>query len=118
MHRILSAWLAVALPFACLAADDTRPPCGSQNQGQLWPEAANHDSKLFAHLMRCGELFLCVRGTWHYHWETPSIRVEQLGRHTKSKETKPRVCEEQVAVEQPGRNAPAANEKSEIADSK
>jgi hypothetical protein len=113
MHRFLTAWLAVVLPLACLAADDTRPACGSQNQGQLWPEAANHDSKLFAHLMRCGELFLCVRGTWHYHWESPSIRVDQLGRHAKSNQTKPSVCEIQAAVAPPVRDAPPANGKPE-----
>jgi hypothetical protein len=99
MHRILTACLAVVLPLACLAADDTRPICGSHNQGQLWPEAANHDSKLLAHLVRCGELFLCVRGTWHYHWESPSVRVDQLVRHAKSSQAKPPVCEEQSAVE-------------------
>jgi hypothetical protein len=108
MHRILLASLAMVLPLACLGADDERPACGSQNQGRLWPEAANRDSKLMSHLMRCGELFICVRGVWHYHWEAPSIRLDQLARHSgsdatksrsaKSQPSKPAVCEEQAAA--------------------
>lgn len=99
MPRIFLAVLAMTLPFVCTGADDSRPHCGPQNQGQLWPEAANHDSKAISHLMRCGELFICVRGTWHYHWEAPSIRVDQLARHGKSKTAKPAVCEVQAARE-------------------
>src|ERR1700733_11035747 len=99
--RCLRVWLISIVPLLCLAADDSRPTCGSQNQGQLWPEAANHDSKALARLMRCGELFICVRGTWHYHWETPSIRLDQLARHPKSKLAKPAVCEVQSASEAP-----------------
>jgi hypothetical protein len=90
-------WLAIALPFACLAADDSRPPCGPQNHGQMWPEAANHDSKLRARLIRCGELYICVRGVWHYHWESPSVRVDQLARGGKPQVSKPSVCEEHPA---------------------
>jgi hypothetical protein len=67
--------------------------------------------------MRCGELFICVRGVWHYHWEAPSIRVDQLAQHSKSKPGKPAVCEEQSAavvsqpvVFQPGVSQPAAPE--------
>jgi hypothetical protein len=48
--------------------------------------------------VRCGELFICVRGTWHYHWEAPSVRVDQLARHAKSKSASPSVCEAQSAV--------------------
>lgn len=115
MHRVVLASLALLLPISvptlCLAADDARPACGSQNQGRLWPEAANHDSKLMSHLMRCGELFICVRGVWHYHWEAPSVRLDQLAKHSKSdlrqegkggaaksKPAEPAVCEESAAV--------------------
>jgi hypothetical protein len=111
MHRVVLASLAIILPIVCLGADDSRPQCGSNNQGRLWPEAANHDSKLMAHLMRCGELFICVRGTWHYHWEAPSIRLDQLARNSKSKAAKPAVCEEESAVvSQPGISQPAASQ--------
>jgi len=97
MPRIFLAGLALMLPLVCPGADDSRPHCGPQNQGQLWPDAANHDSKALSRLMRCGELFICVRGTWHYHWEAPSIRVDQLARHGKSKAAKPAVCEVESA---------------------
>jgi hypothetical protein len=109
MYRFLLACLAISLPFACVAADDSRPPCGSQNQGRMWPEAANHDSKLRSHLIRCGELFICMRGVWHYHWESPSVRLDQLARHAKSDAPKPSVCEVQAAVSSPSSEA----EKSE-----
>lgn len=92
LFRCLLSWLILAFPCLCLAIDDSRPACGSQNQGQMWPEAANHDPKVFASLMRCGELLLCVRGVWHYHWEAPNIRLDQLGRG-KSKTSKPPACE-------------------------
>jgi hypothetical protein len=98
MHRIVLASLAMILPLGCFGADDSRPQCSSHNQGRLWPEAANHDSKLMSHLMRCGELFICVRGVWHYHWEAPSIRLDQLARNKRSKAAKPTVCAEQSAA--------------------
>jgi hypothetical protein len=107
MHRVVLASLAmlllISVPTQCLGADDARPQCSSKNQGQLWPEAANHDAKLMSHLMRCGELFICVRGVWHYHWEAPSIRLDQLAGHSKSKAAKsraakPAVCEEESAA--------------------
>lgn len=116
MHRIFLASLAIIVPWVCLGADDARPQCSSHNQGQLWPEAANHDSKLMSHLMRCGELFICVRGVWHYHWEAPSIRLDQLARHSKSKAAnskpaEPAVCEESAAVvSQPAVSRPSAPE--------
>jgi len=113
LFRCLRAWLILAFPLLCLAADDTRPACGSQNQGQMWPEAANHDPKLLASLMRCGELLLCVRGTWHYHWEAPSVRLDQLGRRDKAKISKPPACEAQSLVEAPRPESPTANEKLE-----
>ena len=115
MHRVVLASLAIILPLACLGADDSRPACSSHNQGQLWPAAANHDSKLMSHLMRCGELLICVRGVWHYHWESPSIRLDQLARHSgskaaKSKPAKPAVCEESAAISPAAVSQPAAPE--------
>jgi hypothetical protein len=99
--RLLKAWLILAAPLLCLAADDSRPACSSQNQGQMWPEAANHDPKLISRLIRCGELLICVRGTWRYHWEAPSVRLDQLANRAKSKASKPAVCEVQSAVDAP-----------------
>jgi hypothetical protein len=125
MPRLFTAWLIVTLPFVCLAAgvclaaDDTRPTadsrpaCGSQNQARMWPEAANHDSKALEHFIRCGELFICVRGAWHYHWEAPSVRVDQLARGSKSNLPKPAVCEVQASASPPSPDAPAAIQKSE-----
>ena len=99
--RLLTAWLMLAVPLAVpalpVAADDSRPACTSQNQGSMWPEAANHDPKLISRLARCGELLICVRGTWRYHWEAPSVRVDQLARHAKVKTSKPSGCEVQSA---------------------
>jgi len=113
LFRCLRAWLILGVPLLCLAADDARPACGSHNQGQMWPEAANHDPKLLASLMRCGELLLCVRGTWHYHWEAPSIRVDQLARRAKSTTAKPSACEMQPLVDASLPEPPTANEKLE-----
>ena len=97
MQLFFTACRAMALSAVCLAvclgADDTRPACNSENQGQMWPEAANHDHKLMSRLVRCGELFICVRGVWHYHWEAPSVRVDQLQHHAKSSGSHPSVCE-------------------------
>jgi hypothetical protein len=76
----------------------------------MWPEAANHDPKIISRLVRCGELFICVRGSWHYHWEAPSVRLDQLGRHPNSKASKPPVCEAQSEVEAPRPDPPPSNE--------
>jgi hypothetical protein len=114
MLRFLKAWPILAVPFLCLAADDSRPACGSQNQGHMWPEAANHDSKLLSRLVRCGELLICVRGNWRYHWEAPSIRIDQLDRHAKSKASTPSVCEaEAVTNELPGPDTSSPDKKLE-----
>ena len=104
MRLFVAASTAIALSFVCLgvglAADDSRPICNSENQGQMWPAAANHDHKLMSRLVRCGELFICVRGAWRYHWETPSVRLDQLDRHAKAA-SKPRVCEIESLLQPP-----------------
>jgi hypothetical protein len=99
MHRFGKACLLLVVPLACLAADDSPPACGSRNQGQMWPEAANHNPKLISRLVRCGELLICVRGTWHYHWESPTVRLDQLDSHAKSKASKPAGCEVESMVD-------------------
>jgi hypothetical protein len=110
----IGAWTILALPLLGLDADDSRPACSPQNQGRMWPEAANHDSKLLSRLVRCGELLICVRGSWRYHWETPSVRLDQLGRGAKSKTSKPSVCGVQAAASDPPQPDPApSNDKLE-----
>jgi hypothetical protein len=103
MHRFLMAGLILAVySFSALpsiAADDSRPTCSSENQGRMWPEAANHDPKLISHFIRCGELLICVRGSWHYHWEAPTIRIDQLAHHGKPASSKPAVCDGESVVD-------------------
>ena len=79
----------------------------------MWPEIANHNPKLISRLLRCGQLFICVRGTWHYHWESPSVRVDQLKRGRKSKASQPAYCSEQALTEAPPPRTSQANEKIE-----
>jgi len=107
--RLLKAQLVLAvlsLSVPLFAVDDSRPLCSAENQGHMWPEAANHDPKLLSHLARCGELFICVLGNRHYHWQAPSVRFDQLGRGAKSKTSTPPGCE-----------IPSANEASQPAPS-
>ena len=94
---LLSAIAAV--PSLSQAEDDTRPVCNSQIQGHMWSEAANRNRALISRLARCGELLICVRGTWHYHWEAASVRVDQLGRGAKSKQSPPSGCEVQPVAD-------------------
>jgi len=93
----LGAGLALVLAAGlCQAADTARPVCNERAQGQLWPEAANHDRQKLSKLARCGELLVCVRSAWHYHWEPVTVRVDQL--RGGSKFRKPSSCE---VVEEP-----------------
>jgi hypothetical protein len=85
--RLAPVLLLLSVPL--FAADPSRPVCSAENQGHMWPEAANHDPKLLSRLARCGELFICVRGSWHYNWQAPSVRFDQLGRQAKSKGARP-----------------------------
>jgi hypothetical protein len=107
MPRSLKAWLVLAVPLLCPAADDSRPACTSENKGRMWPEAANHDPKIISRLVRCGELFICVRGPWHYRWESPSVRIDQLEREAKSKISKPSVCDVQALTNEASRPDPS-----------
>jgi hypothetical protein len=108
--RFLKIWPVLAIPLLCLAADDSRPACSSENHGRMWPEAANHDPKLLARLVRCGDLLICVRGPWHYRWEAPTVRVDQLASHAKSKASKPSVCEVPTAAQASGPDQAAGSE--------
>jgi hypothetical protein len=77
--RILAIVLTVAAAdLVCLGADDPKPACTERLAGQLWPEAANRDPLLRKKMARCGELEMCTRGLWRYHWEALTVRLDQL----------------------------------------
>jgi hypothetical protein len=85
ISRIQALALLVVSAYVCLAAndlkpatDDLKPACDATTAGQLWPEAANHDSKLRKKFSRCGELELCTLTKRHYHWELITVRMDQL----------------------------------------
>ena len=75
----------------CFGADTQRPACNAQTSGRMWPEAANRDHKIVSKLARCGDLLICTRGVWRYHWEPLTVRVDQLRHGSKSK--RPAGCE-------------------------
>jgi hypothetical protein len=78
--------VALFLSLVLLAAESAptpvpeRPACTAANAGQFWPEQANKDHKLAAKLARCGELRICTRGLFHYRWESPTVRADQLSK--------------------------------------
>jgi hypothetical protein len=86
ISRIQASALLVASACAlCLAANDLKPAtgdlkpaCDATTAGQLWPEAANHDSKLRKKFSRCGELEVCTLSKRHYRWELITVRIDQL----------------------------------------
>jgi len=80
-----------ASTFLCLAEDAPRPACNSENIGEMWPEAANHDHKALLRLARCGELQMCVRNGKKFRWEALTVRIDQL--RGGSKNDKPSGCE-------------------------
>ena len=75
----------------CLASDDTKTTCDATSAGLLWPEAANHDFQLRKKYSRCGELEVCTRGRWHFHWQSVTVRLDQL--RGGSQFAKPAGCE-------------------------
>ena len=80
-----------ASTFLCLAEDAPRPACNSENIGEMWPEAANHDHKALLRLARCGELQMCVRNGKKFRWAPLTVRIDQL--RGGSKNDKPSGCE-------------------------
>jgi hypothetical protein len=107
-----TALILAAASFLCLASGDSKPACNAENLGRLWPEAANDDPKLRQKMARCGELEHCTRGSrhrrFHYHWESLTVRIDQLPGGAKL--AKPAGCEvaPEAAVEPnvPGLNKP------------
>ena len=86
-----TALILASASVLCLATDDDpKPACNAKIAGQLWPAAANHDAALRKKLSRCGELEFCARGIWHYHWESMTVRIDQL---RGSQLPKPVACE-------------------------
>jgi hypothetical protein len=59
-----------------------RPACTAAIAGEFWPEQANKDHKLAAKLARCGQLQMCTRGYLRYRWNSPTIRLDQLSKHS------------------------------------
>jgi hypothetical protein len=107
ISRIQAAALLIA--SAGLASDDSKPACGAETAGQMWPEAANHDSKLRKKFSRCGELELCTLTRRHYHWELITVRIDQLRGGSAS--AKPADCEALDATQEEapaGRASPPA----------
>ena len=88
-------------------------PAYETRNGQMWPEAANHDPKFMASMIRCGELLICVRGPWHYRWIAPSVRLDQLGKRAKSRASAPPACQAQSVSEAQRADSRTSNEKSE-----
>jgi hypothetical protein len=83
ISRIQAAALLIA--SACLASNDLKPAsgdlkpaCDASTAGQLWPEAANHDSKLRKKFSRCGELEVCTLSKRRYKWKLITVRIDQL----------------------------------------
>jgi hypothetical protein len=70
--------MAASASVLCLASDDLKPVCDAAIAGQLWPEAANHDSKLRQKFSRCGELEICKHARIHYRWQSVTVRLDQL----------------------------------------
>ena len=68
------------LTFATLTllVVSVRPHCGAENVGQIWPEAANHDSSVMMNLARDGNLRICSTGLWKYQWESPTVSLRQM----------------------------------------
>ena len=68
------------LTFAAVAllVVSVRPHCGPENAGQMWPEAANHDSGLLLRLAREGNLRICTPGLWKYQWQSPTVSLKQM----------------------------------------
>jgi hypothetical protein len=69
---------ALLIASACLASDDPKPACNAATAGQLWPEAANHDSNLRKKFSRCGELEVCTLSKRRYKWKLITVRIDQL----------------------------------------
>jgi hypothetical protein len=91
LSRFGSGVVLLAFGLACFGADGVKPECNRKNAGKLWPQAANRDRGSLSKLARCGELQICTRGVWRYHWESLTVRVDQLRGGAKFQ--KPAGCE-------------------------
>ena len=68
------------MTFAILALliVSARPPCAAANVGQIWPDAANHDTGVLLKLAREGNLRICGMGLWKYQWQSPTVSLRQM----------------------------------------
>ena len=61
------------LSAAFLLLTISKPHCTKVTQGQMWPDAANHDRRALQLLARSGTLEMCVASTWGYKWQHLSV---------------------------------------------
>jgi hypothetical protein len=89
------------LVAALLPAEErvAKPACNETTLGSFWPDEANRDRKLATRLTRCGELEICLYGTWRYHWGPLTVHVNQLARQKTN--AKPAECEVPVPQTKP-----------------
>lgn len=69
MRRIC---LLALIGGAALAAE-APPRCGQQLRGTLWPARANDSRDARRQALACGELRICTRGLWRFHWEPVGV---------------------------------------------
>jgi hypothetical protein len=73
--------LIEALSFSLLFfsnAGNLRPACSAETRGLMWPAQANADARLAVKLSRTGDLQICLKGPWKYHWHSPAIHWQDL----------------------------------------
>jgi len=96
----------IALSLLPSASDNPKPPCNRENAGRLWPDAANHDANSRRKSARCGELERCMHGLWRYHWESLTVRLDQL--RGGAQLGKPAFCEESTPEKADGNDSVSA----------
>ncbi len=77
--------LALAAGFSCEAkSDTTRPVCDGGQAGRIWsssvkPEGKNREGN------QSGDLQVCARGVYRYHWQALTVSYQELLRAAQSK---------------------------------
>jgi hypothetical protein len=70
----------LSLALASVAAEREKPRCTAANQGEFWPEQANHDARIRRAAAQSGELEICSAyavWTWRYRWQRATIGVRR-----------------------------------------
>jgi len=78
LFRVPASLILAAAGVLSTAAEESKPACTAATLGQLWPDAANRDPKIRNKMAHCGELELCTRSVWRYHWRSLTVRLDQL----------------------------------------